>query len=309
MSPQRRGLGRGLEALLSSSTRPESDDGSDDQPLLGEIDIETISPNPEQPRVGFDEAGIEELADSIRVHGVLQPLVVERDGHGGYRLIAGERRLRAARRAGLRTVPALVRPPTESRRHALELALVENLQRADLGALEEAAAYARLADAFGLSHEAIGLRIGRSRSAVANTLRLLQLPASIQQALGERRLSAGHARALLALDGATAQELATRIEAEGLSVRATERAVQQRLDRVAVPAAPAASMATAASSPPGSAPDGVAVADRAVAEGLEDALGTPVRLERRRRGGRLIVEFYDDDQLCALYTLLGGRPL
>jgi ParB family chromosome partitioning protein len=181
---RRRALGRGLGALLSSTPPPLPTSPADTESgdVLREIPIDEVAPNPEQPRRAFDEAGLADLADSIRLHGLLQPIVVEARPEGGYRLVAGERRLRAARLAGLRSVPAVVRPASESARQALELALVENLQRTDLSPIEEAAAFARLADTFGLSHDAIARRVGRSRPAVSNAIRLLGLPPSIQLA-------------------------------------------------------------------------------------------------------------------------------
>lgn len=303
MPGRRRALGRGLDALLSTTARPETEAGEGDA-ILSEVAIDAITPNPEQPRANFDDEGLAELAESVRIHGVLQPIVVEGDGRGGFRLIAGERRHRAARLAGLATIPAVIRPATESSRHALELALIENLQRADLNALEEAQAYSRLADAFGMTHEAIGLRVGKSRAAVANTMRLLQLPASIQAAIAAGRLAAGHARALLSLPTAAAQEsLAGRVLAEGLSVREVESAVREETEQPASPPPGIAIRGTRRGSAPLS-PD-----DTAVVRGLEEALGTPVRLERRRRGGRLVVDFFDDDQLDGIYRRLGGPPL
>ena len=175
--PKRRGLGRGLDALLTSAAtaaRPDATDptaaASDDEARLASIDPHQVAPNPEQPRTTFDPDEMEALNESVRMHGVLQPIVVERRPDGTYQLIAGERRLRAAQNAGLSSLPAIIRPATESARHALELALTENLVRADLSAIEEAVAYSRLADAFGLSHEVIAIRVGRSRAAISNTL-------------------------------------------------------------------------------------------------------------------------------------------
>jgi ParB family transcriptional regulator, chromosome partitioning protein len=302
--PRRRGLGRGLDALLSSSATAAARSGGEPTGLV-ELDPHNVEPNPEQPRRNFDEEGLAQLAESIRTHGLLHPIVVE-PRNGGYRLVAGERRLRAARQAGVASIPAIVRPSTESARHALELALVENLQRTQLSPLEEAAAYARLADAFGLSHEAIGLRMGRSRSAVSNTVRLLALAAGVQEALADGRLSAGHARALLPLPAAAQEELAARIAEEGLSVRRAEQLVHERLN------APRAE--TGAATPrtprPGAGVDQLTPDDSALQRGFEEALGTPVHLQRRRRGGgRLLIEFYSDEELDALYTRLGGPAL
>jgi ParB family chromosome partitioning protein len=305
-----RGLGRGLDALLSSSApgtgaSARSGSGAPEQVESGLIDVSphAVEPNPEQPRRGFDPEGLATLAESIRTHGLLHPIVVERAGPDGYRLVAGERRLRAARQAGVPTIPAILRPATESARQALELALVENLQRAQLSPLEEAAAYARLADTFGLSHEAIGLRMGRSRSAVSNTVRLLSLTAAVQEAVAEGRLSAGHARALLPLPAPDQERIARQIEDEGLSVRRVEQLVQQHA--APPPARPATTTRT-----PSSEPARLDVDDSALQRGFEEALGTPVSLQRRRRGGgRLIIDFYTDEELDALYTKLGGLEL
>jgi len=308
--PRRRGLGRGLDALLSSSARAtpvlDEDPGpgsSEDDARLVEVPVTAVRPNPEQPRRDFDAEALAGLADSIRSHGVLQPIVVERDGDG-FQLVAGERRLRAAALAGLSRIPAILRPATQSGREALELALVENLQRTDLSALDEAAAYARLADAFGLSHEAIALRVGRSRATVTNTVRLLALPAMVQSALREGRLTAGHARALLgAPTDADREELAEAIGIHGLSVRQVEHEVGRR---AAIAAAAPASPTRGRAAPQ---PARLSADDRLLERSLEEALGAPVTLRRRRRGGQLIVDFHDDEQLDDLYTRLGGAPL
>ncbi|MGA8666308.1 MAG: ParB/RepB/Spo0J family partition protein, partial [Candidatus Dormiibacterota bacterium] len=224
---RRRGLGRGLDALLTNEA--EADEGS---PLIS-LDPHTVAPNPEQPRRAFEPEALAALGDSIRLHGLLHPIVVQREGDA-YLLVAGERRLRAAQLAGVSSIPAIVRPAAESSRHQLEMALTENLLRTDLNPMEEAAAYARLSDAFGLTHEAIALRLGRSRSGVSNAIRLLDLPAPVQEAVADSRLTASHARALLVLPLAADQEaLAARAIADGLNVRETESAVQERLTRAA----------------------------------------------------------------------------
>ena len=306
---KRRGLGRGLDALLSSSAASVARSGGAEAQAAGEtglvdLDPRSVEPNPEQPRRNFDEEGITALAESIRTHGLLHPIVVERRD-GSYRLVAGERRLRAAREAGVASIPAIVRPGTESARHALELALVENLQRTQLSPLEEAAAYARLADTFGLSHEAIGMRMGRSRSAVSNTVRLLGLAAAVQEALADGRLTAGHARALLPLPPELQEQLAQRIADEGLTVRRVEDLAQQQLSAGGATAPQAASARADRPASPELGTD-----DAALQRGFEAALGTTVQLHRKRRGGgRLVIDFYTDEELDALYTRLGGPPL
>jgi ParB family transcriptional regulator, chromosome partitioning protein len=293
---RRRGLGRGLEALLSN----EPEGGGEESPLVS-VDPRTVAPNPEQPRHSFDPEALTALGDSIRLHGLLHPIVVQRDGDA-YRLVAGERRLRAAQLAGVASIPAIVRPAAESGRHALEMALTENLLRTDLNPMEEAAAYARLADAFGLTHEAIALRLGRSRSGITNAIRLLNLPAPVQEAVASDQLTAGHARALLALPNAVDQEtMAATAIADGLSVRETERAIQDRLAQAAAP--DRVRTPTPAAEPP--APD-----DIALRRGLEQALGVPVRLQRRKGGGgRIVIDWADDTDLDAIYRKLGGPEL
>jgi ParB family transcriptional regulator, chromosome partitioning protein len=293
---RRRGLGRGLEALLSN----ESEVAAEGPPLVN-VDPHSVAPNPEQPRRAFDAEALAALGDSIRLHGLLHPIVVQRDGDT-YRLVAGERRLRAAQLAGVSTIPAIVRPAAESGRQSLEVALTENLVRSDLNPMEEAAAYARLSDAFGLTHEAIALRLGRTRSAVSNAIRLLNLPAPVQEAVAESRLTAGHARALLVLPNASDQEaLAAVVIADGLSVRETEQAVRERLERNTAPARPR----TGTPEPVALTPD-----DAALRRGLEQALGVSVRLQRRKGGGgRLVIDWAEDADLDALYERLGGPPL
>lgn len=277
------GLGRGLGALIPGGGG------------VDEVDIDLIAPNPEQPRQRFDDAALVELADSIREHGLLQPLVVTRlvaeSGAVSYRLIAGERRLLAARRAGLTRVPVVVRETTP--RGLLELALVENLQRADLGPLEAAQAYRRLAEEFGLSQEEIAARVGKSRVAVANALRLLSLPEPIKEGLSSGQISEGHARALLGLPDAAARLQAYReVTARALSVRQTEELVRR------LRAAPAAGPTRTPRRPD---PDLAAIEER-----LRRTLGTQVRLERSRKGGRIVIQFYGDEDLTALLARLLG---
>ena len=216
---RRSGLGRGLGALIPSE--PERPDGD----FLREVDLTQIVPNRYQPRAHFDEEALTSLAESIAAVGVIQPIVV-REISQGYEILAGERRWRAAQRAGLTQIPVLVKPAED--RGALEIAVVENLHRQDLNALEEAAAYRQLIDDFGVSQRDVAVRVGRSRSAVANTIRLLNLPAGIQRLMVEGHLSAGHGRALLSVAGDESRErLAEEVVREGLTVRDTERRVAE----------------------------------------------------------------------------------
>lgn len=236
MSQQRRGLGRGLGALIPTAPAAGGHDAaqSDIAPEAGaeptpgahfaELPIEEIRPNPRQPRQTFDEEALEELASSIKIVGLLQPVVVRATGRQQYELIMGERRWRASQRAGLQLVPAIVRDTSDG--DLLRDALMENLHREQLNPLEEAAAYQQLLDDFGATHEELANRIGRSRPHITNTLRLLNLPPAVQRRVAAGVLSAGHARALLSLDDTAAQEqLAHRIVAEGLSVRAVEEII------------------------------------------------------------------------------------
>ena len=297
---RRRGLGRGLEALLAGGP-----DESGDAPALVSLDPHSVSPNPEQPRRTFDDQDLAALGESIRVHGLLHPIVVERVDIG-YRLVAGERRLRAAAAAGVASIPAIVRPPAESARHWLEMALTENVQRADLNPMEEAAAYGRLADTFGMSHEAIAMRLGKSRPAVSNTIRLLGLPASVQDAVVDGRLTAGHARAILSISGDSRREaLADRVIAEGLSVRETERATQDPPDGAAsvTPSGPARPASSAAAAAHTLSPD-----DEAFRRNLEYAVGLPLQLKRKPSGGgQIVIDFSDDSDLDTLYSRFRGR--
>jgi ParB family chromosome partitioning protein len=246
------------------------------------VAIERIAPNPLQPREIFDEAAIDELAASIRDKGLLQPLVVRRVG-AGYQLIAGERRLRAAKRAGLANVPIALREASDG--EALELALIENLQREDLNPVEEARAYQRLANEFALTQEDIARRVAKTRSAVANSIRLLSLPPEVLSALESGAITAGHARSLLGIESAQAQADAARDVVEGrLTVRDTERLVRDRTPR---------------------ADD---VEQRAVESDLARALGTRVRLRHRRDGsGQIVIEYYSLDELNGLIGRLSSE--
>jgi ParB family chromosome partitioning protein len=291
------GLGKGLGALIpagANEPRPATD-SSGGGPGLQEIAVSAIQPNPYQPRDQFDEETLGALADSIREVGVLQPVLVRPSGDG-FELIAGERRWRAARRVGLQTIPALVRETDDS--SALEQALVENLQREELNPLEEAGAYQQLIEDFGLTHEQIASRAGRSRAAVSNTLRLLALPPAIQRMVRERQLQMGHARALLGTpDRAFQEQLARHIAKEDLSVRAVEEAVREHNDTSAAPAP------SGASAPRGrrQRPAGIAELEELLADHLE----TRVKISMNAAGrGRITVDFAGLEDLERIYRTL-----
>ncbi len=274
----RRALGRGLETLLPGA--PASPDQATAMPT-GVLTVRTaeITANPEQPRRRFDPDALGALAESIRRHGLLQPLVVRREAHG-YELIAGERRLRAAQRAGLEEVPVVVREATPPER--LELALIENLQREDLTALEEAEAYRQLIEVYGLTQEEIAQRVGKSRPAIANALRLLSLPDSVKAQLESGELTPGHARAVLAVEGEESRvAFAREITSQKLPKSEAERLVRARR-----PTAEARQASTRRD------PHW-----RALADELTRGLGTRVRIARRNRGGTIEIEFYSDAEL------------
>jgi ParB family chromosome partitioning protein len=277
MSEKRRGLGRGLSALL-----PGEAEG------IRTLPVAQLVPNRYQPRASFDDAGLDELTESIRAQGVIQPIVVNPKGSGIYTIIAGERRWRAAQRAGLAVVPVVVREVRDDRQ-LLELALVENVQRADLNPIEEAEAYRMLAENFGLSHEEIAERVGKSRATISNALRLLRLPAAVQDHLRAGRLTAGQARPLLALDDAgEIERLAERAVEQGLSARA--------LEAMAGGGAPARQRQTARPAPePNTA---------AAAEKLTRRLQTKVEIERRGRGGVVKIHFHSEEELMRLFDEL-----
>jgi ParB family transcriptional regulator, chromosome partitioning protein len=292
-----RGLGRGLGALLPSEAAPRSPTPTIGGPALREVPVDRLRPNPRQPRRAFDEESLASLTASVAALGVLQPLLVRELGAGEYELIAGERRWRAAQRAGLATVPVLVRQADDLA--SLEQAVVENLHRADLNPLEEAAAYAQLLEDFALTHEQLAARVGRSRAAVTNTLRLLQLPPSIQRFLVDGTLAAGHARALLGSgDPAFQEALAARAVREGLSVRAVEEAVRAR--EGGAPDKPARGRSTT-NRPPGFAE---------LEDLLAEHLATRVKVEEQGRRGRIVIEFAGLDDLERIYRAMveGGGP-
>jgi ParB family chromosome partitioning protein len=274
-------LGRGLTALIPQRSQHSG---------TTEIPIERIRPNPRQPRQRMDQDELEGLAASIREHGVLQPILVT-ETLDGYQLVAGERRFRASQLAGLERIPAVIRQLAD--RDQLELALVENLQRADLGPMEEAHAYHALATEFAMTHDQIAQRVGRAKSTITNTIRLLDLEASVQEALLDGRLSAGHARAIGGLPIEQQARVATSVTDQGFSVRHTEELVR-RLREPRVTAAPSRRVLD---------PDLERVEDE-----LRRRLGTKVTLARSRKGGRIIIEFYSDEELGQLYDRLIGGP-
>jgi ParB family chromosome partitioning protein len=279
----RKALGRGLGALLSSDRT--IDLGAEP----AEVELESIVPGPMQPRMHFDEAGLQSLAESIRSHGVVQPLLVRRRGDG-YELIAGERRWRAARLAGLSRVPVVVKEVPDDQ--LLEIALIENIQRENLNPIEEAQAYKKLIENVGLTQEALAARVGRDRSYITNYLRLLRLPDDLQQLVKEGRLTTGHARTLLALSHADLQRrIARQIIDGGLSVRATEQVVQR----------------LTAEKPP-KTPSMTAVVDpniRAAETRLRRALGTQVKIQVAGDGrGKVEISFFSSQDLDRIYNLL-----
>jgi ParB family chromosome partitioning protein len=280
-SERHTGLGRGLSSLI-----PQRGQASP----TAEIPLDRIRPNPRQPRQRMDESELDSLAASIREHGVLQPILVT-ETLDGYQLVAGERRFRASQRAGLERIPAVIRQLAD--RDQLELALVENLQRADLGPMEEAHAYHALVTEFGLTHEHIAQRVGRAKSTITNTLRLLDLDPTVQEALVEGRLSEGHARAIGGLPTEHQARVLGSVLEQQFSVRQTEEFVRRlREPRQATPTA-----ARPAD------PDFERVEDD-----LRRRLGTKVTLARSRKGGRIIIEFYSDEELGQLYDRLIGGP-
>ncbi len=306
MTPQPRGLGRGLGALIPTgpTSRPEPEQvaaGATGQ--VREVPVGDIAPNPRQPRAAIAAESLAELAASIREHGLLQPLIVTQavtspPGSPPYQLIAGERRWRAAQMAGLKTVPVLVKEATPQQ--VLEMALVENIQRADLNPLEEAAAYQSLISEFGLSQHEVADRVGKSRVAVANILRLQRLPERVKALLQEGGLTEGHARALLALDDdAAIERAADQVVARELTVRQTEELVR-RLQAVADAAQAIAEGQNVADDPDISY-------TRRLEEAFRSALGTKVSLSRGRRGGKLVIHFYSDEELNALYEQIVGN--
>ncbi|MDY7095437.1 MAG: ParB/RepB/Spo0J family partition protein [Acidobacteriota bacterium] len=295
MSTKRRGLGRGLDALLKAEpSTEESAETPSSAPPSGfrTLMVGQLQPNRFQPRHDFDTADLEELADSIRAQGVVQPIVVAPLGEDRYSIIAGERRWRASQQAGLQEVPVVVREVSGDQ-ELLELALVENLQRTDLNPVEEAEAYRSLQDSFGLSQEQVAQRVGKARSTITNGLRLLRLAPEVQDLLRSGSLTAGQARPLLSLPTEKGQvELARKAVEEGLSARQLEK------------------LATASESKSKKAakePDDVEVHAAAAAEKLTRSLQTPVDIKRRGKGGIVSIRFHSEEELMRLYDLLMAR--
>lgn len=281
--PKRTGLGKGLDALIPAGGTVISSAGGG----VLQVPVDSIQRNPRQPRTQFNKDDLSELSASIREHGVLQPLIVSPGEAGAFILIAGERRLQAAQKAGLKTVPVISRQA--SGQELLELALVENIQRADLNPLEEAEAYHQLIDEFGLSHEAVAKRVGKSRVAVTNILRLLSASAAVRQALADDRISEGHARALLGLNSAKAQDAALQTVVKlSLSVRQTEGLVKKLGGAKII-----------SKKKPGRSPDVNDLEKR-----LRNSLGTKVSLRHGRKGGTVTIHYYSNEELDALLEKL-----
>lgn len=298
---RRSGLGKGLDALIPNtggSTAEAAPGGPDDGTGLRELTITDIRPNPNQPRVHFDEESLAELSASIRAIGVLQPILV-RPVESGFELIAGERRWRAAQRAGLSLIPAVVRVTDDV--SSVEQALVENLHRQDLTPLEESAAYQQLLDDFGMTHEQVATKVGKSRSAITNSLRLLTLPASIQQLLADGRLSAGHAKAILGTpDRALQEALAKRAVAEQLSVRAVEEAIRDQQPKPATkPTGTGPKPASTTLRPPGLLE---------LEQLLGDHLQTSVSVTMSAKHGRVVIDFADLEDLERIYRVMTEGP-
>jgi ParB family chromosome partitioning protein len=280
MTP-RSGLGKGLDALIPTGQKAASGEGG-----ITQIPVDSIQRNPRQPRENFDEGELENLAASIREHGVIQPLIVSPGKNGIYTLIAGERRLQAARKAGLNTVPVVIRHATDQQ--LLELALIENIQRADLNALEEAEAYQQLVKEFKLSHETIATRVGKSRSAITNTMLLLDSPAAVKQALVDGRITEGHARAMRTLPAKAQEELLKKIIELDFSVRTTEMLARKYAGQRYASKKRSALSAE--------------VTD--IERRLRSSLGTKVSLKHGKKGGTVTIYYYSDEELDSLMEKL-----
>jgi ParB family chromosome partitioning protein len=279
--PPRSGLGKGLDALIPTGQKTSGGEGG-----ITHAPIDLIQRNPRQPREKFDMEELENLAGSIREHGVIQPLVVSPGKNGIYILIAGERRLQAARKAGLKTVPVVIRHATDQQ--LLELALIENVQREDLNAIEEAEAYQHLSKEFKLSHETIAARVGKSRVAITNTMRLLDASAAVKQALVDGQITEGHARAMLALPAKAQEELLRKVINIDMSVRQTELLARQYAGQKPV--------YKRKSSPSANVTD--------LERRLRSSLGTKVTLKHGKKGGTVTIYYYSDEELDSLLEKL-----
>ncbi len=290
MAERKGGLGRGLDALI-----PQSEGTGEPAVGFAWIPLDDIKPNPSQPRTNFDEASLEDLADSIREVGVLQPVLV-RAREDGFELVAGERRWRAARLAGLADIPAVIRDEDEEAWHNLTEALIENVQREQLGPLEQAAAFSQLMEDFGWTHEQVGKRVAKSRSTITNTLRLLQLPATIQGLLERGELSGGHAKALLSIeDQVYAEHIAKRAAAEGWSVRMVEEAARARAEGGSGATRPTRS----------SVPRPAELI--ALEERLAERLDATVKINFNGKTGKVVLNFKGLEELERIYrTMFGG---
>jgi ParB family transcriptional regulator, chromosome partitioning protein len=280
----RRALGRGLSALLSDSVAQGEE--------LLEIDIDLIDPNPDQPRARFNEDKLNELAQSIRANGLVQPLLLRRGSNGRYQIVAGERRWRAAQRAGMHRINAVIRSIPDSK--LLELALIENIQREELNPIEEASAYQRLIHNLGLTQDEVAQQVGKDRSSITNYLRLLKLPDDIQKMLEDELISMGHARALLGLDTKEQiRKLASQVVEKKLSVRQTEQAVQ------ALKRAPSTSSPKESSTPSSNDAN-----IRAAELKMKRFLGTQVRIHLGQNGGRIEIDFGSTSELDRIYSII-----
>jgi ParB family chromosome partitioning protein len=287
MAAKRGGLGTNLDSLIPTSLTVNGTEVAQQNEVL----ISQISPNPRQPRTVFDETALNELIASIKSIGILQPPVVRKVGEGRYELIMGERRFRAAKAAGLTSIPVIIRQTPDN--ELLREALIENIHRSQLNPLEEGAAYAQLLSDFGCTHDELAVKLGRSRPLISNTIRLLNLPEAVQRRVAAGVLSAGHARALLGLtDGAEIEKLAARIVAEGLSVRATEEII--------------ATAKPSSKSTKKPAVKGVSGAGLAAAELLSDYLDTRVSVEAGKGKGKIVIEFAGSEDLQRIVDLIEG---
>lgn len=302
------GLGKGLGALIPSDISPQTGVAIAATSGLRDIEISAIDPNPHQPRVHFDEDTLSELSASIRAIGLLQPILVRPGKDGRYELIAGERRWRAATRAGLTVIPAIIRVTDDV--SSVEQALVENLHRQDLTPLEEAAAYQQLLDDFGMTHEHIAKKVGRSRSAITNSVRLLALPAAIQQLLANGRLSAGHAKALLGTpDRAFQEQLARKAADDNWTVRAIEDAVRDHQHPAQlVPATGGKSTTPSSTSSTTERPSLRAPGLLELEHLLAEHLGTTVNVTMSGKNGKVTIHFADLDDLERMYRLMAEGP-